>query len=44
MIKLNKIFVKFGDFEALHDINVNVKEGQFYTFPGLSGYGKTTSL
>ena len=44
MIKLNNIFVKFGDFEALHDINVHVKEGQFYTFLGPSGCGKTTTL
>ena len=26
MIKLNDIVVKFGDFTALHDINVHVKE------------------
>lgn len=44
MIKLTNIFVKFGDFEALHDINVHVKEGQFYTFLGPSGCGKTTTL
>ena len=28
MIELKDIVVKFGDFEALHNINVNVKEGQ----------------
>ncbi|MBR0250468.1 MAG: ABC transporter ATP-binding protein, partial [Synergistaceae bacterium] len=44
MIRLNNIFVKFGDFEALRDINVHVKEGQFYTFLGPSGCGKTTTL
>ena len=44
MIRLNSIFVKFGDFEALRDINVHVKEGQFYTFLGPSGCGKTTTL
>ncbi|MBQ7592846.1 MAG: ABC transporter ATP-binding protein [Synergistaceae bacterium] len=44
MIKLNNIFVKFGDFEALRDINVHVKEGQFFTFLGPSGCGKTTTL
>ena len=44
MIKLNGIVVKFGDFTALHDINVHVKEGEFFTFLGPSGCGKTTTL
>lgn len=44
MIRLNNIEVKFGDFTALHDINVHVEEGQFYTFLGPSGCGKTTTL
>ena len=44
MIRLNDIAVKFGDFTALHDINVHVKEGEFFTFLGPSGCGKTTTL
>ncbi|MBQ1533123.1 MAG: ABC transporter ATP-binding protein [Solobacterium sp.] len=44
MIHLNNIVVKFGDFTALHDINVHVKEGEFFTFLGPSGCGKTTTL
>ena len=44
MIQLNDIVVKFGDFEALHNINVHVKEGEFFTFLGPSGCGKTTTL
>ena len=44
MIRLENIEVKFGDFTALHDINVHVEEGQFYTFLGPSGCGKTTLL
>ena len=44
MIKLSDIVVKFGDFEALHKINVHVKEGEFFTFLGPSGCGKTTTL
>ena len=44
MIWLNNIVVKFGDFTALHDINVQVKEGEFFTFLGPSGCGKTTTL
>jgi len=44
MIKLNDIVVKFGDFTALHNINVQVREGEFFTFLGPSGCGKTTTL
>ncbi len=44
MIELRNIEVKFGDFTALHDINVEVGEGEFFTFLGPSGCGKTTTL
>ncbi|MBQ8086884.1 MAG: ABC transporter ATP-binding protein [Clostridia bacterium] len=44
MIYLNDIEVRFGDFTALKDINIHVKEGEFYTFLGPSGCGKTTTL
>lgn len=44
MIELKDIVVKFDDFEALHHINVHVKEGEFFTFLGPSGCGKTTTL
>ena len=44
MIRLNNIVVRFGDFTALHNINVHVKEGEFFTFLGPSGCGKTTTL
>ena len=44
MIQLSDIVVRFGDFEALHQINVHVKEGEFFTFLGPSGCGKTTTL
>ena len=44
MIQLNDSVVKFGDFTALHNINVHVKEGEFFTFLGPSGCGKTTTL
>ena len=44
MIELKNIYVRFGDFEALHGINVEVGEGEFFTFLGPSGCGKTTTL
>ena len=40
MIELKDIVVKFGDFEALHNIKRDVKEGEFFTFLGPSGCGK----
>lgn len=44
MIRLENIGVKFGSFEALKNINIHVKEGEFFTFLGPSGCGKTTTL
>ena len=44
MIKLSNIVVRFDDFEALHHINVEVGESEFFTFLGPSGCGKTTTL
>ncbi len=44
MITLNDIVIKFDDFVALHNINIDVKEGEFFTFLGPSGCGKTTTL
>ena len=44
MIELKNIVVKFDKFTALHHINVHVKEGEFFTFLGPCGCGKTTTL
>lgn len=44
MVTLKDVTVKFGDFTALKKINVDVKEGEFFTFLGPSGCGKTTTL
>ena len=44
MINLSNIQVHFGDFEALKSINLEVKQGEFFTLLGPSGCGKTTTL
>ena len=44
MIKLNDIKVQFGDFWALKGIDLEVREGEFFTLLGPSGCGKTTTL
>lgn len=44
MITFKDIQIKFGDFHAIKDLNLNIKEGEFFTFLGPSGCGKTTIL
>ena len=44
MIKLDNLEVRFDDFHALKGIDLEVKEGEFFTLLGPSGCGKTTTL
>ncbi|MCL1846280.1 MAG: ABC transporter ATP-binding protein [Defluviitaleaceae bacterium] len=44
MIDLSDISVDFGNFSALTGINIEVREGEFFTLLGPSGCGKTTLL
>lgn len=44
MIKFNDIEIKFGDFTAISNLNLEVEKGEFFTFLGPSGCGKTTTL
>ena len=44
MIELKDIVIKYGDFTAVHDLNIQIREGEFFTFLGPSGCGKTTTL
>jgi iron(III) transport system ATP-binding protein len=44
LIHFQDIQVKFGDFVAIQNLNLNIKEGEFFTFLGPSGCGKTTTL
>lgn len=44
MVKFENIEIKYGDFVAIENLNLGIREGEFFTFLGPSGCGKTTSL
>ncbi len=44
MIELKNLSIKYGDFVAVNKINVEIQDGEFFTFLGPSGCGKTTTL
>lgn len=43
-VKINKMTKTFGDFTALHEINLEIQEGEFFALLGPSGCGKTTTM
>jgi len=43
-LKLKNIHKRFGSVEVLHDINLEIKEGEFVVLVGPSGCGKSTTL
>jgi len=44
MITFQDVQIHFGDFHAVKNLNLNINEGEFFTFLGPSGCGKTTIL
>lgn len=44
MITFQDIQIKFGHFHAIKNLNLQINEGEFFTFLGPSGCGKTTIL
>lgn len=44
MIEFKNIQIKYGDFTAIDNLNLTVGDGEFFTFLGSSGCGKTTTL
>lgn len=43
-LKLKKLRKAFGDAEILHDIDLDIQDGEFVVFVGPSGCGKSTML
>lgn len=44
MIKFENVQIKYDDFIAIQNLNLEIEEGEFFTFLGPSGCGKTTTL
>jgi len=43
-VRLINLWKRFGDVEAVRDVNLTIERGDFFTFLGPSGCGKTTLL
>ncbi len=43
-IKLDKVVKKYGDVQTIHDVSLDINEGEFVVFVGPSGCGKSTLL
>lgn len=43
-VLLSGVAKRFGDFTALHELDLEIREGEFLTLLGPSGCGKTTTL
>lgn len=44
MITFSNIQIKYDDFIAINNLNLEIKEGEFFTLLGPSGCGKTSTL
>ena len=43
-VRLEDVWIRFGDFIAAREINIHIQGGEFFTILGPSGCGKTTLL
>ncbi len=43
-LEIKNLYKSYGDFEALKNINLTIKKGDFFGFLGRNGAGKTTTI
>lgn len=43
-VELTGVTKQFGDFVAVHDLDLQIRDGEFFSLLGPSGCGKTTTL
>ena len=43
-IQIRNVTKRFGDFTAVHDLSIDIEEGEFVALLGPSGCGKTTTM
>ena len=44
MLRIENLYKRYGKFQALNSLNMEVKEGEIYGFVGPNGAGKTTTI
>ncbi|AIQ14420.1 ABC transporter ATP-binding protein [Paenibacillus durus] len=44
VVELRQVSKRFGNYEAIKDLNLSIRRGEFFSIVGPSGCGKTTTL